>query len=72
MEKTDSPESGSIPWLLLRVTEHEGEGALAGAETIRRTETHGGVAPGQGCDAAKAGATVRVPYAAVYTFYGKP
>ncbi len=72
LDKKPAPEPGAVPWLLLRATTHEGIGALAGVETIRRTQTHGGVAPLQGCDSAMANATVRVPYTATYTFYGKP
>lgn len=72
LEKTPAPSPGAIPWLLLRASTHEGTGALANVETIRRTQTQGGVAPVQGCDSSMAGATVRVPYNATYTFYGKP
>jgi hypothetical protein len=72
LEKTPSAEPGAISWLLLRATTHEGTGALADVTTIRRTQTHGGVAPLQGCDNSMVGATVRVPYTATYTFYGKP
>ena len=72
VEKTAAPEAGAVPWLLLRVSAHAGSGVLSGVETIRRTQTHGGVAPVQGCDAAMIGATVRVPYSAAYTFYGRP
>ncbi len=72
VEKTVAPEPGAIPWLLLRVTAHQGIGLLSVAETIRRTQTQGGLAPVQGCDASMLGATVRVPYTATYTFYGKP
>jgi hypothetical protein len=55
--KNDAPGRGDIPWLLLK-----GEGSF---EYIRRSETHGGVAPSGACDAG----TVRVPYTALYTFY---
>jgi hypothetical protein len=72
IQKTEADEPRAIPWLVLRATAHQGTGLLAGVETIRRTKTHGGVAPVQGCDGSMAGATVRVPYTALYTFYGKP
>jgi hypothetical protein len=72
VEKMVAAEPRAIPWLLLRVTSHQGSGMLANVATIRRTETHGGVAPAQGCDSSMVGATVRVPYTATYTFYGKP
>ena len=56
--KSDAPASDDIPWLLLK-----GEGSF---EYIRRSETHGGVAPGSACEA---GGSVRIPYSATYTFY---
>ena len=71
LEKTAAPLPGDIPWLLLHASAHQGTGLLASAETIRRTQTHGGVAPRQGCDTSMVGSTVNVPYTATYTFYGK-
>jgi hypothetical protein len=57
--KHDAPAASDIPWLLLKA-----DGA--GFEYIRRTETHGGIAPAGSCESGK---TVRVPYSATYTFY---
>jgi hypothetical protein len=65
-----SPVQGAVPWLLLRVKSTEGAGRLANAKYIQRVDTIGGVAPSSGCDAAHAGAKVRVDYAANYDFYG--
>ncbi len=65
-----SPEAGSIAWLL--VAAHAGgagSGLLATVVWVRRSDTHGGVAPAGGCDAAHAAVLVRVPYQATYTFY---
>ena len=56
--KSDAPASGNIPWLLLK-----GEGSF---EYIRRSETHGGVAPSGNC---KVGHKEKVVYSATYTFY---
>ncbi len=56
--KSDAPAAGDIPWLLLK-----GVGSF---EYIRRSETHGGVAPAGGCEAGK---MERVEYSARYTFY---
>jgi hypothetical protein len=56
--KSDAPGKGDIPWLLLK-----GEGSF---DYIRRSETRGGIAPGGACEA---GRSLRVEYAAVYTFY---
>jgi len=64
------PVQGAVPWLLLRAKSNEGAGALASAEYIQRIDTIGGVAPSAGCDAAHAGAEVRVDYSANYDFYG--
>ena len=66
-----SPDSGAIPWLLLKVASHAGDGKLKSAEYITRTDTKGGVAPSAGCDATHKGEQARVPYAATYRFYGK-
>ena len=63
-------ETGSVAWLLLRAKEGTAKGSLADVAFIRRTETHGGVAPESGCATSQdAGKTVRVPYTAIYTFY---
>src|SRR5271154_1555880 len=64
------PDAGDIAWLLLKASAHEGDGVLSKVEYIRRSETHGGVAPAGGCDAEHLNAIVRVPYTATYAFYG--
>jgi len=65
-----SQQAGSVTWLLLRAKAGTAKGTLAGVAFVRRTETHGGVAPGSGCAGSQdAGKTVRVPYTATYTFY---
>ena len=68
--QADATEAGAIPWLLVTATANEGAGVMAGVKTIQRVDTHGGKAPAEGCDAAHAGAEVRVPYTAVYYFHG--
>lgn len=68
-EAEHSPDSTAIPWLLLRATEHHGQGSLAPVTFILRKNTTGGLAPAEGCDAAHGGDTARVPYSAVYVFY---
>jgi hypothetical protein len=58
---------GSIPWLLLDVTAHEGPaGAMDRVERINRVLTTQGVPPAGAC---QPGATVTVPYGAVYVFW---
>lgn len=65
-----APEPGSVAWLLVRAKPGTSTGRLAGVAFIRRTMTHGGVAPAAGCqDSADGGKTARIPYTAIYTFY---
>jgi hypothetical protein len=64
-----SPDADSIPWLLVNIVSHEGEGVLARATSIQRLNTKGGKAPASGCDAAHVGGELRVPYSADYFFY---
>jgi len=64
-----SPDSDSIPWLLVKVVSHSGEGVLARVTSIQRIKTKGGQAPASGCDSAHAGQDVRIPYTADYLFY---
>src|SRR5579862_2426646 len=66
-----SADAGAIPWLLLKVASHAGQGKLQDAEYITRTDTKGGVAPSSGCDATHQGEQARIPYSATYRFYGK-
>lgn len=66
-----APDNGSIPWLLVRVVSHTGVGKLSSAEYVTRTDTKGGVAPQTGCDDGHLGTSQRVPYSAIYRFYGK-
>ena len=70
VQKRPSPDPASIPWLLLSAEPAAAAtGALTHVAWVRRSETHGGVAPASGCDAAHPDATARVPYTATYTFY---
>jgi hypothetical protein len=66
-----APEAGAVPWLLVKVVSHNGNGKLGAADYVTRTNTKGGVAPQSGCDAAHQGASAPVPYSATYRFYGK-
>jgi hypothetical protein len=67
--KAPSSDPNSIPWLLLRASGASGTGIMAKVEFIRRSDTHGGVAPATGCDAQHINTSARVPYTATYTFY---
>jgi hypothetical protein len=64
-----SPDADSIPWLLVKVVSHEGQGVLTPVTSIRRINTKGGKAPASGCDAGHAGQEVRVAYSADYLFF---
>jgi|SRR5579872_691353 len=64
-----SPEADSIPWLLVDIVSHEGNGVLSRAKSIQRLNTKGGKAPATGCDASHSGQELRVPYSADYLFY---
>ena len=65
-----SPDPESIPWLLVNIVSHDGNGVLSNATTIQRLNTKGGKAPASGCEASHAGQEVRVSYSADYFFYG--
>ena len=65
----DSPDADSIPWLLLKVVSHTGNGILSRATTIQRLHTQGGKAPADGCDSDHVSQEVLVAYSADYLFY---
>jgi hypothetical protein len=65
-----APDGKSIPWLLLTATPGPTPGTLAQVSYVRRSDTQGGAAPQQGCDAQHLGSLVRTDYSATYTFYG--
>jgi len=67
--RVDSPDAGSIPWLLLTVPGHSGEGALSRVTDIQRIHTKGGVAPTGACTQ---GAETKSSYTADYYFYAPP
>ena len=46
-----SPDPDSIPWLLIKIISHDGNGVLSPATSIQRLHTKGGKAPASGCDA---------------------
>jgi hypothetical protein len=63
-----APVDKAVPWLLLDAKSHKGSGAFTQAQAIVRMGTTGGAAPGDGCDEARAGQELRVPYSAIYVF----
>jgi hypothetical protein len=68
--KQDAPKAGAIPWLLLSVATHTGEGVLARVTSIQRIHTEGGMPPQvTDCNPAKNNVESRIPYSADYYFY---
>jgi hypothetical protein len=67
--KIDALDPGSIPWLLVKVVSHTGNGLLSSVTTIQRVRTHGGQPPVEGCDASHANAETKSSYTADYYFY---
>jgi uncharacterized protein DUF3455 len=65
----DALDAESIPWLLVNVVSHAGNGLLSSVTTIQRVHTHGGQAPAEGCDAAHVNAESKSSYTADYYFY---
>jgi hypothetical protein len=63
------PDPKAIPWLLLTAKSNAGSGTFGKTRSIQRLNTSGGNPPADGCAQAQAGAVVRVPYKATYTFY---
>ena len=64
-----APDPTAIPWLLLKAIGSKGTGLMTRVDSIRRTDTHGGLAPTTGCDAEHLDTIARIPYTASYTFY---
>jgi hypothetical protein len=64
-----APDGDSIPWLLVKIVSHQGNGVLSSATSLQRLNTSGGKAPASGCDAAHAGQEVRVQYSADYLLF---
>ncbi len=68
--RVDAPTPDAVPWVLVAVTAHSGNGALSRVTTIQRIHTAGGVAPpAADCTAAKLNVEVKSPYTADYYFY---
>src|SRR5580700_7097497 len=67
--RVESLDTASIPWLLVKVVSHSGNGQLATVTTIQRVHTHGGQPPAEGCDAAHRDAETKSRYTADYYFY---
>ena len=69
--KVDAPTPGPIPWLLVTVTDHSGNGAFSNITTIQRVNTVGGMPPGSGCSDGSLETEFKSRYAADYYFYAR-
>jgi hypothetical protein len=68
--RVDSPDPNAIPWLLLSVTAHSGNGVLGRVNSVQRINTKGGLAPpAAGCTAATQNQQTESSYTADYYFY---
>lgn len=62
-----SPDPNAVPWLLLKIVSHQGNGPIGAATYVRRINTTGGKLPE---DRPKETNEIHVPYTADYIFYG--
>ena len=69
VSKVDAPDANAIPWLLLTVTGHAGNGIFSRVTSIQRVHTEGGQPPQGGCDGSRISAETSIPYSADYYFY---
>jgi len=70
--KVDAPDPTAIPWLLVVVTGHSGNGKLSGVTSIQRVNTVGGLAPAASeCTAQSGEVEFKSSYSADYYFYAR-
>ena len=71
VERVNAPESQSIQWLLVTVTDHSGKkGLFSHVNSVQRINTQGGMPPPDSdCNTSKLNAEVKSPYSADYYFY---
>ena len=70
LQQVNSPDSQSIPWLLLKATINQGTGILKSARFVQRIFTKGGKAPAN-AEKNQLGKTISIPYTAEYLFYSE-
>lgn len=64
--RSDAPQAGAIPWLLLSARSVGADGRFARVTSVQRVNTVGGATPSRPCTA---GETEKVPYTADYLLY---
>lgn len=67
--KVNALDAESIPWLLVHVVNHAGNGLLSPVTSIQRVHTHGGQPPADGCDTSHHDAETKSSYTADYYFF---
>jgi hypothetical protein len=67
--EVEAPDAGAVSWFLVEGRATSNRGCLGQIKAIQRLQTIRGRPPATGCDAARAGAEVSVPYRATFTFY---
>jgi hypothetical protein len=67
--RSDAPNAGAIPWLLLSAKSTAGNGVFGRTKSIQRVATVGGTTPAELCSQADSGKLARVAYKATYYFY---
>ncbi|HEX4604634.1 MAG TPA: DUF3455 domain-containing protein, partial [Candidatus Angelobacter sp.] len=68
--KVDAPDATAIPWLLVTVIGHSGNGKLSRVTSIQRVNTVGGLAPAAAeCTAQSREVEFKSSYSADYYFY---
>ncbi|WP_394754309.1 DUF3455 domain-containing protein [Crenothrix sp.] len=70
-QKTDEARNKAMPWLLIEVVDHQGNGLLSTVSFINRVNTQGGLEPTQQCDANHLGTEKPASYTADYIFYAR-
>jgi hypothetical protein len=70
--RVNAPDSASIQWLLVAVTDHSGKkGVFSHVTSVQRINTQGGMPPPDAdCNPSKVNSEVKSPYSADYYFYG--
>jgi len=69
--RADAPQAGNGPWLLVSTRSVGGPGRFSSITSLQRVNTHGGIAPVDGCDVKNLGAKQRVPLTADFVLFTK-
>lgn len=67
--RSDAPQAGAIPWLLLSARPQGPSGAFSRVSHVQRVNTVAGQAPADGCSATALGTRIHMAYRADYLLY---